>query len=154
MDRVSAGNLKELEQKKFSWASKLKVWNSQKYSAFLQKNPILSFSYPGHRYWHQLRSWNSLSSQYHVILELWLCSELYLLESFSSFLANIMLSWALLRAAIFNRKLTRSIPSVKLDANNMFEIVLSEYHAHSINSLFIVCGPCYSPRMFCGPPAA
>ena len=25
MDRVSAGNLKELEQKKFSWASKLKV---------------------------------------------------------------------------------------------------------------------------------
>ena len=65
-----------------------------------------------------------------------------------------MLSWALLRAAIFNRKLTRSIPSVKLDANNMFEIVLSEYHAHSINSLFIVCGPCYSPEMFSGPPAA
>ena len=33
MDRVSAGNLKELEQKKFSWASKLKVgdWPSMLY---------------------------------------------------------------------------------------------------------------------------
>ena len=33
VDRVSAGNLKELEQKKFSWASKLKVgdWPSMLY---------------------------------------------------------------------------------------------------------------------------
>ena len=39
VDRVSAGNLKELEQKKFSWASKLKVFHT--FSSYFPFQPLL-----------------------------------------------------------------------------------------------------------------
>merc|ERR1712106_601695 len=39
---------------------------------------LLGVEVEGHRYRHQLRSCSALSSQYHVILALWICSELYL----------------------------------------------------------------------------
>ena len=72
------------------------------------------FPSPGYRYRHQLRSCPALSSKYHVILALCLCAELYLLGSFSSFLANIMLSWNLgFALSYIYRKLTRSTTRVE-----------------------------------------